>query len=78
MKVELVFAKEDAKIPKPTDEGILAIIKRTHMRKKQTLLIGNHEVDKLSAQQAGIDYILITHLTHCHSGKQRLCQNRMY
>lgn len=52
---EVVFANEIA--PKPAAESVFYILKKTNISASAAILIGDSDVDKLAAQNAGIAFL---------------------
>lgn len=57
---EVVIASDDVKKTKPDPEGILHAMKRFNIEKREDVLyIGDNEIDYVSAENAGIDCMLV-------------------
>ena len=59
-KPELVIFKENYKKPKPAREDIKTIIEYMKIKRKEIVLVGDSNADKLSAEMAGIEFIKIS------------------
>lgn len=57
---EIVFAQEIA--PKPSAESVVYILKKTNISATSTLLIGDSDVDRQAAKNAGIAFLHADHL----------------
>lgn len=54
--IDLIVGAEDVKIEKPNPEGLLWVVDRLGLDKKQVLYVGDSIVDVQTAQNAGVDF----------------------
>ena len=54
--IDLIVGAEDVKIEKPNPEGLLWVVDRLGLDKKQVLYAGDSIVDVQTAQNAGVDF----------------------
>lgn len=69
--VDFVVGGDMVSAPKPSPESLISVLDKFHVKKEEAVYIGDHEVDAIAAQRAGIDYIGV--LTGMSSGDQ-LCK----
>lgn len=58
--VDMIIGADDVKIEKPDPEGLLHIIEKMGINKKEALYIGDSLVDAETAQRANVDFIGVT------------------
>ena len=54
--IDLIVGAEDVKIEKPNPEGLLWVVDRLGLDKKQVSYVGDSIVDVQTAQNAGVDF----------------------
>ena len=54
--VDEIVGGEDVKVHKPDPEGLLLMIERLGVSKKETLYVGDSYIDAETAQKAGVDF----------------------
>lgn len=52
-----IVAGDEVTKPKPSDQHIIAVLKKMNATLTQTLMVGDSEIDKISAENAGIPFI---------------------
>lgn len=57
--VDLIIGSDDVKVPKPDPEGLLNMISRFGVQKRDVLYVGDSPVDAKAAQSARVDFTAV-------------------